>query len=91
MTHHIEEEALILNPVIHTWATKLCPHCGAFRNMTGFVEGLWEANESVEVRYYLFHEPYQFLSDYWHNKDEIFLKDLSENRRKEYLALFEGE
>ena len=85
---HLEEEPLNLSPPIRTWATKECPHCGETRNMTGFVEGLWEVNRNEEIRYYLFHEPYQFLSSYWHSKDKEFLWGYTADKRNEYLDLF---
>ncbi len=88
MTLLIEETQLELNPPIHTWATKLCPHCGEFRNMTGFIEGLWESNVSEEVKDYLFHEPYLSLSNYWHENDLAFLEGLFIPGREQYLVLF---
>jgi len=84
----MQEELLDLNPPILTWATKNCPHCGEFRNMTGFIEGLWEANSGDEIRYYLFHEPYSFLSSYWHNKARSYVKGCTEDKRREYVKLF---
>jgi len=57
--------------------------------MTNFVEGLWEANENDEIRYYLFHEPYQFLSNYWHGKEIIYLRKLSHEKLEAYLELFQ--
>ena len=89
MKPQIEEEQLNLSPPIHIWASKTCPHCGEVRNLTGFIEGLWESNNNDEVRYYLFHEPYQFLLNYWHQKDIAHVYQLDEVGRKEYLALFE--
>ena len=80
--YDIVEPALYLDPPIHHDETRQCPHCSEFRNITGFLGELWEANLNDEFRYFMFHEPYQFLSDYWHMEDIKAFRGMVEWKRK---------
>ena len=82
----IVEEMLDLNPSIHTYATRECPHCGNFRHITGYLSELWEANyDSDEVRYYIFHEPIAFLMEQAYIKERNLFRQLKLWEREVWL------
>ena len=83
---NIVEEVLDLNPSIHTYATRECPHCGNFRHITGYLSELWEANyNNDEVRYYIFHEPIGFLMEQAYIKERNLFRKLKPSERKAWL------
>ena len=82
----IIEEVLDLNPSIHTYATKECPHCGNFRHIIGYLGELWDANyHNDEVQYYIFHEPITFLVNQAHIKERNLFRGFNVAERKIYL------
>ena len=87
--YDIVEPSLNLNPPIHTWATVECPHCGDFRHIVGYLRRLWDANEGDEHRYFMFHEPYQFLSDYWHQREVVMLRGEEMWKRNVYRNMLQ--
>ena len=66
-----------------------CPHCGDYTSFWGeddLLFELWEANTDDETRYYLFHEPYQFLERYYHNLERIEFRTRTLEERRAFLS-----
>ena len=71
------------------WAVE-CPHCGKVKQIQSTLLFDWWEEGDDELRYYVFHESYELLKDYWKGVSTIYDAGLKAQGLKTFAETYGG-
>lgn len=82
------EDSPLLIPGIG-WVVE-CPHCQGVRQLESQMLFDWWKDADDEARFYIFHEPYELLRDYWSNITTQYDTMLQARGHKPFSQVYGG-